>query len=75
MTRHDRMVPPAAMTVSQHREISVAAVEFCGLKIRQPGVSVYAHPRARGGDTVDITAISDDARRLAVLDGMHYLAV
>ncbi|MBV8974051.1 MAG: patatin-like phospholipase family protein, partial [Sinobacteraceae bacterium] len=58
------------VTVSQKVEIRVAGVEFRGLKYVNPEY-LRSLTRVRAGDTVDISAISRDAARLAVLDDLE----
>ena len=58
------------VTVSQKVEIRVAGVEFRGLKYVNPDY-LRSLTRVRAGDTVDISAISRDAARLAVLDDLE----
>jgi NTE family protein len=69
-------VPPAEyaawrsrVTVSQELEIRIADVQFRGLKYVNPQY-LRTLTRVHAGDTVDITAISADAARLAVLDDL-----
>ena len=57
------------VTVSQNLQIRVADVQFRGLKYVNPEY-LRTLVRVRAGDTVDITAISRDAARLAVLDDL-----
>ena len=57
------------VTVSQELEIRVADVQFRGLKYVNPQY-LRMLTRVHAGDTVDITAISADAARLAVLDDL-----
>jgi NTE family protein len=70
-------VPPAEyaawrnhVTVSQNLEIRVADVQFRGLKYVSPEY-LRTLTQVRGGDTVDVAAISRDAARLAVLDDLE----
>ena len=57
------------VTVSQNLQIRVADVQFRGLKYVNPEY-LRTLVRVKAGDTVDITAISRDAARLAVLDDL-----
>lgn len=57
------------VTVSQELEIRIADVQFRGLKYVNPEY-LRTLTRVHAGDTVDITAISGDAARLAVLDDL-----
>ena len=57
------------VTVSQNLRIRVADVQFRGLKYVNPEY-LRTLVRVKAGDTVDITAISRDAARLAVLDDL-----
>jgi NTE family protein len=57
------------VTVSQKVEITVADVQFRGLKYVNPQY-LRSLTRVRAGDTVDIAAISRDAARLAALDDL-----
>jgi hypothetical protein len=57
------------VTVSEELEIRIADVQFRGLKYVNPQY-LRTLTRVHAGDTVDITAISGDAARLAVLDDL-----